>query len=155
MMKRYLIILALYPLGVVAQSGSVASGNDLTGSGGSVSFSLGQVAYSYHEGTTGSVNQGLQQPYELFVVGVDDFPEILLGVSIAPNPVVDELTLSVGKWIEGLSYALYDDLGRILISAPISSSTTLIEMKNYPPASYFIRVHQQQTQIKSFKIIKH
>lgn len=154
-MKKHLVIIAFCPLGLVAQSGSVASGNDLNGSGGSVSFSLGQVAYSYQEGASGSVNQGLQQPYELFVVGLDDFPEILLGVSIAPNPVVDELTLSVGIWIEGLSYTLYDDLGRILISAPISSSATLIEMKNYPPASYFIRIHQQQTQIKSFKIIKH
>lgn len=154
-MKRCLVILSIYPLSLVAQSGSVASGNDLNGSGGSVSFSLGQVVYSYQEGSTGTVNQGLQQPYELFVVGQDDFPEIILGVSIAPNPVVDVLTLSIGVWIEGLSYTLYDDLGRILISAPISSSATLIEMKNYPPASYFIRVHQQHTQIKSFKIIKH
>lgn len=154
-MKKFLSIVIILPLGIWAQSGSVAGGGDLNGSAGSVSYSLGQVAYTYEEGATGSTNAGLQQPYELFVVGLNDFPSIVLEFSIAPNPVKDFLTLSVGQWLEGLSFSLHDDLGRILLKSEISSSVTSIDLKNHPPASYFINVYQNQVKIKTFKVIKH
>ncbi len=52
----------------LAQEVIPASGGNATGSGGSVSYSAGQVFYLTHEGTTGSVNEGAQQPYEISAI---------------------------------------------------------------------------------------
>jgi hypothetical protein len=48
-----------------AQTGIAAGGGNATGSGGSVSYSIGQVFYMMNTGTTGSVLQGVQQPWEI------------------------------------------------------------------------------------------
>jgi hypothetical protein len=48
-----------------AQTGIPAAGGNATGTGGSVSFSVGQVFYVMNTGTTGSVLQGVQQPWEI------------------------------------------------------------------------------------------
>ncbi len=51
-----------------AQEVIPASGGNATGSGGSVSYSAGQVFYSIITGETGSVAEGVRQPYEISVV---------------------------------------------------------------------------------------
>jgi opacity protein-like surface antigen len=154
-MKSTLLFMLLLSLDSFAQHGTVASGNDLNGSGGTVSYSIGQIAYEYQEGSNGTVNQGIQQPYELFTVGIDDFPSILLEASIAPNPVVDALNLTIKHWMDGLHYTLYDDQGKIISSAEIKETITHIEMKILPPAAYFLGVTQNDQKLKTFKIIKH
>ncbi|MEE4177590.1 MAG: hypothetical protein V2I46_08780, partial [Bacteroides sp.] len=52
------------------QEAVVPAGGNATGSGGSVSYTAGQVFYLIHSGPSGSVSQGVQQPYEIFAVGV-------------------------------------------------------------------------------------
>ena len=54
--------------GLQAQTSVNAIGGDATGSGGSVSYSVGQVVYTTNKGTNGSVVEGVQQPYEILVV---------------------------------------------------------------------------------------
>lgn len=46
-----------------AQQANVSSGGNATGSGGSVSYSVGQVFFSGNSGTGGSVSQGVQQSF--------------------------------------------------------------------------------------------
>ena len=59
--------------GVVAQQGSVSSGlGMLTDAGGSVSYSIGQAVYTEATGAGGTINQGIQQPYEIYVIGVPE-----------------------------------------------------------------------------------
>ena len=48
-----------------AQTGIPAAGGNASGTGGSVSFSVGQVFYLMNTGTTGSVLEGVQQPFEI------------------------------------------------------------------------------------------
>ena len=45
-----------------AQETIPASGGDAKGSGGSVSYSVGQLFYRIYPGTNGSVAEGVQQP---------------------------------------------------------------------------------------------
>ncbi len=75
-----------------------ASGGDVSGSGGSASYSIGQVFYSTHTGADGSVSEGVQQPYEISVVtSVVEAEGIDLVVSAFPNPVTDHLILRVDQ----------------------------------------------------------
>lgn len=63
-----IIILAMALTELKAQEAIPASGGNATGSGGSVSYSVGQVEYSSNTGSGGSVAAGVQQPYEISVV---------------------------------------------------------------------------------------
>lgn len=139
-----------------AQESVNASGGDASGSGGSVSWSVGQVVYRNPSGANGSITEGVQQPYEIFVVtGIKEAQGISLSASVYPNPATDYLVLSIDKFeISDLSYQLYDLSGRLLRSKDITKSRTNITLENLTPAAYFIKVLQNSRQIKTFKIIK-
>ncbi len=66
-MKRIILLLGCCLLGwgttsLIAQQGNVAAGGVATGTGGSVSYSIGQVDYLSASGSNGYINQGLQHP---------------------------------------------------------------------------------------------
>ncbi|MGI6479934.1 MAG: hypothetical protein ACOX0M_10915 [Salinivirgaceae bacterium] len=93
------LLLGLGLTGLQAQTSVNATGGDASGSGGSVSYSVGQVAYQTHTGTSGSVSEGVQQPFEISVVtGIEEAKGINLSVSAYPNPTTDYLTLEVEEF---------------------------------------------------------
>jgi hypothetical protein len=150
-----LLLLGLGLANANAQSGSVASGGDATGAGGSVAYSVGQVAYTTSTGTNGSVAQGVQQPYEILTVGIKDETAMSISLSVFPNPTTDNLTLQVQDFNnEVLVYQLFDIQGKLLESKTVSSNQTQISMSGLQSATYFINVTQENKTVKSFKIIK-
>ena len=58
------LIFLLSMLQVMAQSNAVSLGGEATGSGGSASFTAGEVFYRYKQSASGSATEGVQQPYE-------------------------------------------------------------------------------------------
>ena len=92
-----LLVFGLGLTGLQAQESINATGGIASGSGGSMSYSVGQIVYTTNTGTNGSVAQGVQQPYEISaVIGIEEFNGINLYVSVYPNPTSDYLTLSIG-----------------------------------------------------------
>ena len=82
--------------GLNAQEAFPVAGGDAVGSGGSVSYTIGQVFYNTQIGTNGSIVQGVQQPYEISVVsGVKEAEGINLEITAYPNPTSDFLRLKV------------------------------------------------------------
>ncbi|QGY43756.1 T9SS type A sorting domain-containing protein [Maribellus comscasis] len=142
--------------GLQAQESVNTSGGNASGSGGSVSYSYGQMVYQTHTGTNGSVAEGVQQAYEISVLtGIDGAKEIKLLVSAYPNPTTDYLTLSISEFdVSDLSYLLFDMNGKLIQNEKISGSQTSIFMGNLVPASYLVRVIQKNEEVKTFKIIK-
>jgi hypothetical protein len=60
-----------------AQQSTNTAGGNATGTGGTVSFSVGQINYTTNIGTGGSACQGVQQPYEIYAVtSVDDAKDL-------------------------------------------------------------------------------
>ena len=151
-----LLFLGLGLTGLQAQESVNATGGDALGSGGSVSYSVGQVAYQTHTRTSGSVSEGVQQPFEISVVtGIEEAKGINLSVSAYPNPTTDYLTLSISEFeISNLTYQLYDISGKLLQSEKITGNQTNIVMSNLVPANYFVKVIAGNQLIKEFKIIK-
>jgi hypothetical protein len=139
-----------------AQTSVNAAGGNVSGSGGSASYSVGQVVYETHIGTSGSVAQGVQQPYEILVfTGLEEAKGINLTVSAYPNPTTDYLTLEVKEFdLSNLSLQLYDMNGKLLQSEKITGNQTSIVMNNLVPATYFIKVIQDNKEVKTFKVIK-
>lgn len=139
-----------------AQETVGASGSDITGSGGTVSFTVGQVAYSSNSGTSGTITQGVQQPYEIFVVvSNEENKGIGLEMIIYPNPASVFLKLKIGDYkIENLTYYLFDINGRIFQNGKIISNETIIQTGDLAPAEYYLKVNDSHNEVKTFKIIK-
>jgi hypothetical protein len=144
---------------IAAQEAVVASGGKAIGSGGSVEFSIGQFVYNTYSTSSGSVAQGLQQPYEISVVtGINDYNFIDLKFSVYPNPTSDLLNLVVAapaqKDLHSMLYQLFDVNGRLLENQKIIDQETHIQMSNYSNGIYLLRVLDGAKTVKTFKIIK-
>ena len=141
---------------IQAQQAIPAAGGNASGSGGSVSYSVGQIVYTTNAGTNGSVAQGVQQPFEISVVtGIEQANGISLQCSAYPNPATDYVKLKIENYqFENFTYQLYDFNGKILENKKLVESETSIFMGNYAPAIYFLKVIQSDKGIKTFKIIK-
>ncbi len=138
------------------QEAVVASGKTVSSTAGSVSYSVGQVVYTTIVGDNGSVNQGVQQPYEIFVVtAIPDASGIDLKLSAYPNPVRDNLTLKVSDYeSDNLYYRLFDMNGKLLKMKKVTDPQTQIIMQDLKPAVYFLKIIDKNKEIKTFKIIK-
>jgi len=140
---------------IKAQEAVPASGGDASGSGGSVSFSVGQQVYVTHAGAPGSMAEGVQQTYEISPVTGLTNRTINLNINAYPNPTNDFLTLSVAdRNYENLSYQLIDLSGRILETKKTENSTTDIFIGRYTYGAYFLKVLQGDKEVKTFKIIR-
>ncbi len=157
--KLKLCVILLLSIGLTtglrAQETIPVTGGEASG-GGSVSYTAGQIIYTTNTGTSGSVSQGIQQPFEISVVTeVADTKRINLSVSAFPNPVTDFVTVSIkNSDTDSLLYQLFDIKGKLLISKKTEGNETHIEMSNLLPAIYFLKVVVNQKIIKIFKIIK-
>ena len=147
------LVMVLASFGLQAQVSMNAAGGNATGDGGSVSFSVGQTAFSANVGSNGSVTQGVQQPYEISVLSLAEQAENI-SLSVYPNPSTDYLYLTTSDEISGLSYQLFDMNGRLLKSEKITENQTNIDMQGLVSATYFVTVNQGNKTVKSFKIIK-
>ena len=149
----FLIVFGLS--GLQAQKAVLATGGDASGSGGSVSYSVGQLVYTINTGTGGAVAQGVQQPYEISAITGIEETGISLEMSVYPNPATKFVKLKVeSKKLKKLSYQLYDINGKLLDSEIIKGNETTINMGSLTPSTYFLRVVDNNRVIKSFKIIK-
>ena len=139
--------------GLHAQESPTAAGGEATGTGGTTSYSIGQVVYTTNTGTNGSVAQGVQQPYEISTtVGINE-TAINLEMNVYPNPTTNCLTLKVEK-TEGLTFQLYNLQGKVITNKKVNSATTRVAMENLPTATYFLNVVKNKQIVKTFKIIK-
>ena len=130
-----------------------ATGGEATGSGGTASFSVGQIVYTTNIGANGTVAQGVQQPYEISTtLGINE-TTINLELSVFPNPTTNFLTLKV-KDNTQLSYLLYNLQGQLLESKSLQSTSTNINLEAQPTATYFVKIFKNNQPIKTFKIIK-
>jgi hypothetical protein len=160
-MKHKKIKLTILLLGLIltaeAQQAITSSGGDASGSGGTIAYSVGQIGYNFHTGITGSVVQGVQQPYEIYIVMGENDRQISLNIQAYPNPTSDYLTLNIGNIdILTLSFQLIELGGKIIESKKITSSIETIRMENLPSSTYFLKIRSSNKEgdERIFKIIK-
>lgn len=140
---------------ISAQENTVAAGGEATGSGGSASYTVGQVVYTTNTGTNGSTTQGVQQPYEITATTGVDETSINLEMIVYPNPTTDYLTLKIqSEEFKSMSYQLIDMQGKIIESEKLTTNTTSIKMEGLPKSTYIVNIIENNKPIKTFNIIK-
>jgi len=152
----FLVLLSLSFSSIYSQVAIPATGGNGSGSGGTVSYTVGQVAYVTSTGSNGSVAPGVQQPYEISMVtstvGTD---EIQLGYSVFPNPSSDYVQLKIENYaFEKLNYQLIDLSGKLLETGAVKESETRISMKTFAHSTYFLKISDNKKVLKTFKIVK-
>lgn len=151
----FMLFLSMGLANVSAQQALVATGGNSSSSGGSLSYSVGQIVYTSSSGASGSVNQGVQQPYEFFNVGLDENPGVSLQLMVYPNPTISKVTLNTGNLaINDMVFQLFDENGRLLQSQRIENSLSEIPLQNLPVATYLLKILDRKSEIHTFKIIK-
>lgn len=141
---------------IQAQQTVDASGGEAIGSGGNVSYSIGQTVFTTHTGSNGSVAQGVQQPYEITtVLAIDSAEGINLQLSVFPNPSSDFINLKIENYeFQIISYQLYDANGKLYRDSNTTELETKIEIGNLPTGLYFLDISDENRKVKTFKIIK-
>ena len=140
-----------------AQETITSTGLNLTGIGGTISYSVGQPACDFNSGNNGTISQGVQHPYEIYLdstVG-KDISNLILELIVFPNPTTDQLLLSHSDFKnEKLSYQLYNYQGELISIKNCENNQTLIDLNNYPSSTYILSIIKEKKIIKKFRIIK-
>ena len=133
-----------------------ATGGTATGSGGSASYTIGQILYSTFSGANGTVAQGVQQPYEISVVtAVENTEGITLEYVVYPNPTNGLIKLVIRPFdYENWKFRLYDLNGILLQDKKIENGETEISLENHSASIYFLKVINNNREVKVFKIVK-
>lgn len=157
--SRLIIIIAVVGFNIVPLQGQetvTTSGGNATGNGGSVSYTIGQIAFSTLSGADGSVVQGVQQPYEISVLtAAENTEEITLNCIVYPNPTRNTIKLSIESLdFDDMICRLFDINGTLIQEMKVRSDVTEISMNNLAPSIYFLRVIRNKKELKTFKIIK-
>lgn len=150
------LFLGSFSIQISAQETLNTSGNNMSGSAGSVTASIGQSFYeTISSSSVGSIKAGVQQSYEIIPTLGVGITEINLSLNIFPNPTTDILNLKVGfKDYRKYRYDLFDSSGKLLTGQPIDQSTTQITMTSYPASVYLLKISKEGKDIKIFKVLK-
>ena len=160
-MKQNPLMIIIFSLFIVldgvaafAQSDIVPTGGTATGNGGTVTYTIGQIAVqSYSEGGT-SISEGVQQPYEIQTIGIDNYPGITLNAMVYPNPTLGNVQLTMNNvQFEG-EVKVFDTNGKYLFSKKIEGEITVIPMAELATGTYFLNVLNGTQVLKSFKVVK-
>ncbi len=112
-MHKYLFLTAFIVASNFAQAQESvnAIGGVDTGTGGTVSFSVGQMVYTTDSKESGSMVQGIQRPYRITTTDIRKVNDDI-SFKAYPNPSSDDLFLEMNAYrSEKLVYHLYDMQG--------------------------------------------
>lgn len=154
-MKKIITFLFAFIIGSVYSQQSInTSAGNASGSNGSASYSVGQMVFSSYTGIGGNVNEGVQQPFEIFLLNHENF-EVFYNVVLYPNPTSSQLFLNFIETNDEIQYSLMDIHGKILFHERITQMNSIIDIENFPIGFYFLTISSlNHPKSKSYKIIK-
>jgi hypothetical protein len=138
-----------------AQQGVTVSGATAMGTGGSATYSIGQVDYANNTSNAGTITQGVQQPYEIYTLSGVEVTGIQLHASVHPNPTQDYVILTVDDMTTAqMNYIVTDLHAQPIMQHMLDGQKTTISLGDISAGSYYIKVLRNNKTVKTFKIIK-
>ena len=152
-----LAFLILFSPSLSGQQSINASGGEAGGIGGTMSFSIGQVAYTAQSGSSGKISQGVQQAYLEIMVSSEE-PVSSVSIRLFPNPSSSYTSIALDDFLSAdllsFSYQLFDVFGNYITSADIASSLNSIPTAELVSGMYILKVFYKNQPIKTFRFIK-
>lgn len=148
----YIFFLTAQPLH--AQEGIVSIGGTKVNTSGSISYSVGQIDYKYTSTSDGKINAGIQQPFEIYTISIDEIYKNI-SIEVFPNPTDLNLNLIIDSDdVQKFRFTIIGVTGIENSKHSIFERTTSINMGNLISGTYFINIFDSNNFVKSFKIIK-
>lgn len=138
---------------LMAQERSVASGGEASGTGGTVSYTIGLPDFQTYSGSNGTISEGVQQAYELLSLNVNDWNKDFQ-VVFYPNPVTDYLVIEVPETDAELTYNILSHSGQLVKSGNLSEIKTSIEVRSFVSEGYFIEIRKNNQLVRHYQFIK-
>jgi hypothetical protein len=156
-MKKLLLFTAILigAFQCFCQQAVVSGGGDASSSGGSVSYTIGQVDFSGGGNESGIVSPGVQQPYEIYYsTGIENNSGKKM--KVFPNPVRHIVYLELEDFYShnNYTYHIYSNSGVLLNQGPLTGNLTAITMGNKSSGIYFLSVLEGGKLIQQFRIVK-
>jgi hypothetical protein len=139
-----------------SQNSLVISGGEATGTGGIVSYSIGQLVYSVYSDNDFTITEGVQQPYEISIETDIATPLIdTVKLHVYPNPASGYITLEkMDLQPHSYSYRLTGPDGKVLNEGVVRDKKTVLWILDFPPGIYILSVYRGAYETQSFTIIK-
>jgi hypothetical protein len=149
------LILSITPIGLLkAQKAIAATGTTASGSGGSSTYTVGQIDYQ-QKGANAQVMEGVQHSYEILTLAIEDVDNKEKNIVLYPNPVKDFLFVDFNKEnYQDANYALFDAQGKLIKKGNLTQQKSELDFSLLPSSVYIIQIFQKNQIIKTFKIIK-
>jgi Secretion system C-terminal sorting domain len=149
------ILLTVLINNLSAQESTVTAGGKASGTNGSSSYSIGQIVFEDVATTGGTTLNGVQQPFEIFIVTSVGNLAASVKAIVFPNPSTDRVILKIDNPLSNkYSYSLYNSNGILLANNKVLVSSTEIALTTYSKGVYILEVQSRGQKIKSFKIVK-
>ncbi|MCF8304239.1 MAG: T9SS type A sorting domain-containing protein [Bacteroidales bacterium] len=159
MKNSILVFLSLFTFISFSQAQSISSSvvSSLGGSGSDVTWTAGEVVINTHTSLDLVVTQGFQQTklYE-DADAIQELQDIGITIKVFPNPVENEINVSVKGLDEGkILFRLLTLKGRPLLNKQVSPGQKKISvnMEDQPAGTYTLQaIHEKKMNV--YKIVK-
>ena len=153
----FLLFFSMIAFVAFSQSGIVTTGGTASGGGGSATYTVGQIADQRMEAGGKYIIEGVQQPYEIQTVGINNYPGIQLEAVLYPNPTAHFVQMKISNFEippHGLKAQLFDKSGKLLQVFDVQELLTQMDLSEYPSATYQLRIMDDKQLLKTFQIVK-
>ena len=139
----------------IAQQAVVAAGSSISGSTGSISYSIGQIDYIAVSANSFTLSQGVLQVFNNSPVTYISTLDKLVTISVWPNPIIDKLFIKISDNTESeFSYQLFSIDGQLIETKKIFGKNATVDTHSYNSGVYVIAITQDHLKFIRFKIIK-
>jgi hypothetical protein len=148
-----LVVFVSFGFSSFGQNALSTTGGHFKSTGGSTSFTVGQVAYVLKKGTGSYLNEGVQQVYTKKTTPIEELV-YLKEVQLYPNPTQETFNLIIStKEDVQIRYTIMDYLGKEIRNGNILSEKSEISLRDLPAGNYFISLKSKKEN-RIFKIVK-
>jgi len=122
---------------------------------GSLSWTIGEPVIETITDGTNTLTQGFQQS-KLTVTAISDLKVSGIELYVYPNPTNSFLFIEVKTDKQrDLLLNLFDINGRLILQKKMAGNKQTINMQNYEPATYILKVTESNKEINTYQIVKH
>jgi hypothetical protein len=153
-LKSIMMLILFASSSLSAQEVTTSAGDFHQNSNFSVSWTIGEPVIDTWSASGTVLTQGFQQPI-LVSVSIYENPDLNYTINAFPNPTSDFLNVVISNGTyDKMQYLLFDVTGKLIDSRQIVSEQTEILFSHLPVATYYVKIIENNKELKTFKIIK-
>ena len=136
-----------------AQSTISSAGGQGLSSSGKVDYTIGQIGYTNYSTSSGKINEGVQQPFEILILKLESSEGFALP-EVFPNPSYDKVFIRFNSLDKPMFYELINQDGKVQLSDKINDAQTELKINELTENIYFLKVFSSNNKFTTFKLIK-